>query len=209
MGKKIGMTQLFMSNGDCVPVTVIQVERCIPVLKRTQDRNGYEAVLLAYGKRKPKHTRKPLQGFYDKLKVKVEPGKLLAEFRNETLNDEDLGKPLTVDMFSEGDKVSVVGTSKGKGFAGVVKRFGFSGNPASRGAHESYRGGGAIGCHTYPGRVIKGKKMPGRMGGKTVHLKNVKVAQVDKENNLLFLKGAAPGATGQIVRITRQRSAKT
>lgn len=201
------MTQIFTDKGDCVPVTLIKVERCIPVLKRTKEQNGYQAVLLTYGERKPKHTNKPLQGFYDKLKIK--PGKILTEFRDETLNDDEIGKPLNVDMFNEGDKVSVMGVSKGKGFAGVVKRFGFAGNPASRGAHESYRGGGSIGCHTYPGRVFKGKEMPGRMGGKRVYIKNLKVVRVDKENNILLIRGAVPGANGQIVRIRGARNAKT
>ncbi|MEC7641668.1 MAG: 50S ribosomal protein L3 [Nitrospinota bacterium] len=206
LGKKIGMTQYFTDKGNCVPVTLVQVERCIPVLQRTSEKDGYEAVLLAYGNRKPKHTNKPLQGFYDKLKI--EPGKLLAEIRDETLEENELGKPLNAEIFNEGDRVSVVGTSKGKGFSGVFRRFGFGGNPASRGAHESYRGGGSIGCHTYPGKVFKGKEMAGRMGGKKVYVRNLQVVSVDKNNNVLLLKGAVPGANGQIVKITRWQSAK-
>jgi len=206
LGKKIGMTQVFTDKGICVPVTLVRVERCVPVLRRTREKDGYEAVLLAYGERKRKHTNKPLQGVYNQLKV--EPARLLTEFKDETLGDGELGKPLNVDIFNAGDSVSVVGTSKGKGFSGVFRRFGFGGNPASRGAHESYRGGGSVGCHTYPGKILKGKKMPGRMGGETVHVRNLKIVRVDKDNNVLLIKGAVPGANGQIVRITRWRSAK-
>ena len=199
IGKKVGMTQVFTDKGDCVPVTVIHVERCVPVLKRTEDEDGYQALMLAYGNRKAKHTNKPLKGFYDK--VKVEPAKILREFRGQDVDDETLGKPLKVDIFREGDKVGVVGTSKGRGFAGVFKRFNYGGAPASHGHHESYRGTGSIGMHTYPGRVFKGRGMPGRMGGKKVHVKNLKVVRVDAENNVLLLKGAIPGANGGIVSV--------
>ncbi len=203
LGKKIGMTQVFSKEGDCVPVTVIQVEKCVPVLRRTQEKDGYDAVLVAYGERKPKHTNKPLQGFYDKLKMA--PAKTLKEFRGATVEDDALGKPIKVEQFGEGDLVNVIGTSKGRGFAGVMKRFGFRGAPGSRGTHESFRGGGSVGMHTYPGRVLKGKKMPGRMGGDTVHVKNIKVVRVDNENNLLLLRGAVPGANGQLVEIIKSK----
>ena len=199
IGKKIGMTQVFTDGGDCVPVTVIQVERCVPVLRRTQQEDGYEALMLAYGTRKPKHTNKPLKGFYDKHNV--EPGRILKEFRGQNVADDALGKPLKVDVFSEGDKVQVLGVCKGRGFAGVFKRFNYGGAPASHGHHESYRGTGSIGMHTYPGRVFKGTGMPGRMGGNKIHVKNLKVVRVDVENNVLLLKGAVPGANGGIVSI--------
>jgi large subunit ribosomal protein L3 len=135
--------------------------------------------------------------------MKAEPAKLLAEFRGQEVADDELGKPLKVDIFSEGDSVSVVGTSKGKGFAGVFKRWGFGGAPASHGHHEIYRGGGSIGMHTWPGRVFKGKKMPGHMGSEKVFVKNLKVVRVDTENNVLLIKGAVPGAPGGIVRIVK------
>ena len=201
LGEKIGMTQVFSKEGNCIPVTVLQVGKCVPVLRRTQEKNGYDAILLAYGARKSKHINKPEQGFYDK--IKGEPAKVLAEFRDQDLVDEDLGKPLKVDMFSEGDKVSVVGVSKGKGFAGVFKRWGMGGAPASHGHHEIYRGGGSIGMHTYPGRVFKGKKMPGHMGAEKVFVKNLQIVRVDPENNVLLVKGAVPGASGGIVRIVK------
>jgi large subunit ribosomal protein L3 len=201
IGKKIGMTEVFTEKGDCVPVTVIHVERCVPVLKRTEKKDGYQALMLAYGTRKPKHTNKPLQGFYDK--IKAEPAKILQEFRGEDVDDEAMGKPLKVDVFSEGDSVSVVGVTKGRGFAGVFKRFNYGGAPASHGHHESYRGTGSIGMHTYPGRVFKGTGMPGRMGGNNVRVRNLKVIRVDVENNLLLVKGAVPGANGGIVNITK------
>ena len=201
LGKKIGMTQVFSKEGNCIPVTAVQVEKCVPVLRRTQEQNGYSAVLMAYGSRKSKHVNKPEQGFYDK--VKVDPASLLAEFRDQEISDEDLGKPIKVDIFSEGDKVSVVGVSKGKGFAGVMKRWNMGGAPASHGHHEIYRGGGSIGMHTYPGRVFKGKKMPGHMGAEKVFVKNLKVIRVDIENNVLLVKGAVPGAPGGIIKIVK------
>ena len=201
LGEKIGMTQVFSKEGNCIPVTVLQVGKCVPILRRTKEKNGYDAILLAYGARKSKHINKPEQGFYDK--IKGEPAKILAEFRDQDLVDEDLGKPLKVDMFSEGDKVSVVGVSKGKGFAGVFKRWGMGGAPASHGHHEIYRGGGSIGMHTYPGRVFKGKKMPGHMGAEKVFVKNLQIVRVDPENNVLLVKGAVPGASGGIVRIVK------
>jgi large subunit ribosomal protein L3 len=201
IGKKIGMTEVFSEKGDCVPVTVIHVENCVPVLKRTEEKDGYQALMLAYGSRKPKHTNKPLQGFYDKIKAK--PAKILREFRGEDVDDEAMGKPLKVDVFSEGDSVSVVGVAKGRGFAGVFKRYNYGGAPASHGHHESYRGTGSIGMHTYPGRVLKGTGMPGRMGGNNVRVRNLKVIRVDVENNLLLVKGAVPGANGGIVNITK------
>jgi large subunit ribosomal protein L3 len=202
IGKKIGMTEIFTDKGDCVPVTVIHVERCVPVLKRTEKKDGYKALMLAYGSRKPKHTNKPLQGFYDK--IKAEPARILQEFRGQDVDDEAMGKPLKVDVFSEGDSVSVVGVSKGRGFAGVFKRFNYGGAPASHGHHESYRGTGSIGMHTYPGRVFKGTGMPGRMGGNNVRVRNLRVMRVDVENNLLLVKGAVPGANGGIVNITKK-----
>jgi large subunit ribosomal protein L3 len=201
LGKKIGMTQVFSKEGNCIPVTAVQVDKCVPVLRRTQEQNGYSAVLVAYGARKSKHVNKPEQGFYDK--VKLDPASLLAEFRDQEVSDEDMGKPLKVDMFSEGDKVSVVGVSKGKGFAGVMKRWNMGGAPASHGHHEIYRGGGSIGMHTYPGRVFKGKKMPGHMGAENVFVKNLRVIRVDIENNILLVKGAVPGAPGGIIKIVK------
>jgi large subunit ribosomal protein L3 len=201
LGKKIGMTQVFSKEGNCIPVTAVQVDRCVPVLRRTEEQNGYSAVLVAYGTRKSKHVNKPDQGFYDK--VKVDPASILAEFRDQEVSDEDMGKPLKVDIFSEGDKVSVVGVSKGKGFAGVMKRWNMGGAPASHGHHEIYRGGGSIGMHTYPGRVFKGKKMPGHMGSEKVFVKNLKVVRVDIENNILLVKGAVPGAPGGIIKIVK------
>jgi len=206
LGKKVGMTQVFTEGGDCVSVTVIQVEDCVPVLKRTQEKNGYEAVLMAYGKRKAKHTNKPMQGVYSQLKR--DPAQLLAEFRNMEVSDEELGKPLSVEMFKQGERVNVVGVSKGKGFAGVMKRHGFGGHPASRGNHESFRGAGSIGMATYPGRVLKGHPMPGRMGGDQVYAKNIQVVRVDAGNNIVLLKGSVPGANGGIVRILQRPGSK-
>ena len=202
LGKKLGMTQVFTDAGDCVPVTVIQVERCVPVLKRTTDKDGYQAVLVAYGNRKAKHTSKPLAGFY--AKQKMEPARMLTEFRDADIDDEALGKELKADLFAEGDVVNVIGTSKGKGFQGVMKRHGFAGHPASRGNHESFRGAGSIGMATFPGRVLPGHPMPGHMGNVRVFCKNIKVVRVDAGNNLILLKGSVPGANGGVVRIEKR-----
>jgi large subunit ribosomal protein L3 len=205
VGRKVGMTQVFTKGGECVPVTVIQVGRCIAALKKTPEKDGYQAVLLAYGERKKKHTNKPLQGTYDKLKLA--PAKKLIEMRDQDIADDAIGKQVNVDIFGEGDLVSVIGVSKGKGFAGVMKRFNFAGAPASRGSHEKFRGGGSIGMHTYPGRVLKGKGMPGRMGGDTIHTKNLSVVRVDKDNNILLLRGSVPGANGGMIKIIKSKKA--
>lgn len=207
IGKKVGMTQVFNDKGACIPVTLIQVGRCVPVLERTPEKDGYQAVLVAYGERKDKHTTKPVKGFYEKHKLA--PARLLEEFREEKAGQDEMGKPLKADIFSEGELVDVIGRSKGRGFAGVVKRHGFSGMPGSRGTHESFRGGGSVGMHTYPGRVLKGKGMPGRMGCDTIHVKNLTVVRVDAEQNIILLKGCVPGARGQLVRVTGLRSSKS
>lgn len=206
IGKKIGMTQVFNDNGDCLPVTLVHVDRCVPVSAKTPEKDGYKAVLVAYGKRKESRTNKPLKGFYDKHKI--EPAQVLAEFRDEDLGDSEVGKPLNVDIFKEGDLVNVIGNSKGRGFAGVMRRYNFAGAPGSRGSHEAFRHGGSIGMHTYPGRVHKGKKMAGRMGGNRINVKNVRVVRVDSDKNLLILSGAVPGPSGGIVRVSGLRSVK-
>lgn len=204
----MGMTQVFTEGGDCIPVTVIQVERCVPVLKRTQEQNGYRAVLVAYGERKPKHTSKPLAGFFKKIKLDP-PARGLAEFRDEDIEDDALGKPIAADIFAEGDRVNVVGVSKGRGFQGVMKRHKFGGHPGSRGTHESFRGAGSIGMHTFPGRVLPGHPMSGQMGNERVFVKNLRVVRVDAGNNLLLIRGAVPGKTGGLVRVMKfEKSSK-
>lgn len=205
LGKKMGMTQVFTERGDCVPVTVIQVERCVPVLRRTPEADGYQAVLVAYGERKPKHTSKPMAGQFRKLKLDP-PARLLTEFRGEDIEEAALGRPLTVDIFAEGDRVNVVGLSKGRGFQGVMKRHNFGGHPASRGTHESFRGAGSIGMATFPGRVLPGHPMPGQMGNRRVFVKNLQVVKVDSGNNVLLVRGAVPGRTGGLVRIMKHKS---
>ncbi len=206
IGKKVGMTQVFNDNGDCLPVTLVHVDRCVPVSAKTAEKDGYKAVLVAYGNRKESRTNKPLKGFYDKHKI--DPARILTEFRDEELGDSEFGKPLNVDIFKEGDLVNVIGNSKGRGFSGVMRRYNFAGAPASRGSHEAFRHGGSIGMHTYPGRVHKGKKMPGRMGGNRINVKNVRVVRVDSDKNLLILSGAVPGPSGGIVRVSGLRSIK-
>lgn len=195
------MTQVFTEKGDCVPVTVIQVEKCVPVLRKTPEADGYQAVLVAYGERKKKHTNKALNGFY--VKHKLEPARVLTEFRDQDIEEDALGKPLAVDLFAEGDMVNVIGTSKGKGFQGVMKRHGFAGHPASRGNHESFRGAGSIGMATFPGRVLPGHPMAGQMGNERVFVKNLKIVRVDTGNNLILIRGAVPGKNGGLVRVVK------
>jgi large subunit ribosomal protein L3 len=207
IGKKVGMTQVFNDNGDCLPVTLVHVDRCVPVFAKTPEKDGYKSVLVAYGNRKESRTNKPLKGFYDKHKI--DPARILAEFRDEELGDSEFGKPLSVDIFKEGDLVNVIGNSKGRGFSGVMRRYNFAGAPATRGSHEAFRHGGSIGMHTYPGRVHKGKKMPGRMGGNKINVKNVRIVRVDSDKNLLILSGAVPGPSGGIVRVSGLRSIKS
>ncbi|QPJ61751.1 MAG: 50S ribosomal protein L3 [Candidatus Nitronauta litoralis] len=203
LGKKMGMTQVFTDKGDCVPVTVIQVEKCVPVLKRTPETDGYQAVLVAYGERKKKHANKAQLGFY--AKHKMDPAQTLTEFRDQDIEDDALGKPLKVDLFSEGDFVNVIGTSKGKGFQGVMKRHGFAGHPASRGNHESFRGPGSIGMATFPGRVLRGHPMAGHMGNERVFVKNLSVVSVDPGNNTILIRGAVPGKNGGLVRVVKSQ----
>jgi large subunit ribosomal protein L3 len=198
LGLKLGMAQIFDEKGKVVPVTLIEAGPCIVTQIKTKERDGYCAVQIGFGK--AKRLTKALAGHLKDL------GKLhfLREFRNEEpkINDKELkkGDKITVSIFKEGDLVKVSGLSKGKGFAGVVKRWHFSGRPASHGTKHELRTPGSVGS-SFPERVIKGKKMPGRMGYKRVTVKNLKVVKVDPENHILAVKGAIPGRKGTLVEI--------
>jgi len=194
IGKKVGMTQTFDEEGNVAPITVIKVGPCTVIQKKTREKDGYSAVQLGLVEEKGrKKATKPLVGHYEKSGVP--PMKILKEFQFAEKGEVKEGDQFFVDIFQIGEKVNVVGTSKGKGFAGVVKRWGFHGGKASHGS-MFHRRPGSTGASAYPSRVMKGKKLPGHMGNKRVTVKNLKVIQADKENNLLVVKGAVPGARG-------------
>ncbi len=198
IGKKLGMSQIF-SGGELIPVTVIQAGPCAVVQKKTAERDGYAAVQLAFEEEKRQNrTTKPVAGHYKK--GAVAPHRSLREFRTEEF---DQGQQVTVEIFQQGEMVTVSGTSKGKGFAGVMKRHNFRGGPGGHGSMFN-RAPGSIGASAYPSRVLPGKKLPGHMGVDTVTVKNLKVVEVRKEQNLLLVRGAVPGGKNGIVLIYKQ-----
>ena len=197
LGEKLGMTQVWDENNRVVPVTVIKAGPCVVTQVRTPQTDGYDAVQIAYGAPNPRKVTKPMQGHFDK--AGVTPRRHTVELRTSDASEYTLGQELTVELFEAGQVVDVVGTSKGKGFAGVMKRHGFSGVGASHGSHRNHRKPGSIGGASTPSRVFKGMRMAGRMGGDRVTSPNVKVHAVDAEKGLLLLKGAVPGPTGGLV----------
>jgi len=204
LGQKLGMSQIFDEKGNVIPITLIEAGPCIVTQVKTKKRprtrtssvrgmDGYEAIQIGFKKLKEKKIKKP---------QKQKPFKYLREFRgNIDISKYKVGDNIDVAIFKERDKVSVSGTSKGKGFAGVVKRWGFHGRPRTRGTKHEERGPGSVGAAT-PSRVIKGIKMAGRMGGERVTVKNLKVIKVDKENNIIAVKGAIPGRKGILLEIS-------
>ena len=197
LGTKLGMTQVFDENNRVVPVTVIATGGNVVTQLRTEERDGYSAVQLAYGAIDPRKVNKPVSGQF--AKAGVTPRRHLAEIRVADVADFEVGQELGADLFADGVKVDVTGTSKGKGFAGVMKRHGFAGLGASHGAHRVHRAPGSIGGCATPGRVFKGMRMAGRMGNDKVTTQNLTVYKVDAEAGLLLIKGAIPGRKGGIV----------
>ncbi|HEV7848556.1 MAG TPA: 50S ribosomal protein L3 [Mycetocola sp.] len=198
LGKKLGMTQVWDENNKLVPVTVIEITPNVVTQIRTPEVDGYNAVQIAYGQIDPRKVNKPDAGHFDK--AGVTPRRHVTEVRTADAGDYSAGQELTVDgTFEAGQKVDVVGTSKGKGFAGVMKRHNFKGVSASHGAHRNHRKPGSIGASSTPSRVFKGMRMAGRMGGERVTVLNLHVHSVDAEKGLLLVKGAVPGARGRIV----------
>ncbi len=191
LGEKLGMTQVWDENNRIVPVTVIAAGPCVVTQVRTPDKDGYDAVQIAFGEIAPRKVTKPQAGHY--AKAGVTPRRHVVELRTSDASTYTLGQELTVDVFEAGQVVDVVGTSKGKGFAGVMKRHGFGGLRASHGAHRNHRKPGSIGACATPGRVFKGLKMAGRMGGERVTVQNLSVHAVDAEKGLILVKGAVPG----------------
>lgn len=200
LGKKIGMTQIFDENGKVVPVTVVEAGPCVVSQKKTTETDGYNAVQIGFGDVRPKLVNKPMKGHFDKSDVA--PKKVLRECRLEDISSYNVGDIIKADIFANGEKVDVVGTSKGKGYAGVIKRWNFGRLKESHGTGPVVRKGGSIGACSDPSRVFKGKKMSGHLGAERVTVQNLTVAKVDAENNLIAIKGAVPGANGGIVMIS-------
>jgi large subunit ribosomal protein L3 len=201
IGKKIGMTRIFTEEGVAVPVTVVQAGPCPVVQVKTPETDGYDAIQLGFGAKKAKRAKKARLGHVAKAGLEVAPA-ILREFATANGETYELGQSLTVELFEPGDAVKVTGTTKGRGFQGVMKRYGFAGRPASHG-HPRSRTPGSMGPGTDPSRVIKGKKLPGQMGNVRQTIRNLKVVKVDLERNLLFLKGGVPGSRNSYVLITK------
>jgi large subunit ribosomal protein L3 len=197
IGRKLGMTQIFDGVGTVVPVTVIEAGPCPVTQVRTADADGYAAVQLAWGEQKDRRATRAELGHAKKAGLEHAP-RVLKEFRLAEGDSYDVGQRLTVELFQAGERVRVTGTTKGRGFQGVVKRHGFRGRPGSHG-HPKKRNPGTLGPGTNPSRVIKGKKMPGHMGDEQQTVRNLRVERVDAERNLLFIRGAVPGARNALV----------
>ena len=202
LGRKIGMTQIFEDDGTAVPVTVIDTASCTIVQVKTKEKDGYEAVQLGFGQRK-RITRALKGHMKDFGQFQV-----LREFRTDDVASAEAGGKVGCDIFEVGDLVDVSGASKGKGFAGVVKRHGFRGGPKTHGQSDRHRAAGSIGAGTSPGRVIKGLKMAGHMGTGEATVKNLKVVRVDADKGVLFVRGAVPGNEGIVVRVRRSPALK-
>jgi len=200
LGSKLGMTQVWDEAGRLVPVTVVQAGPCVVTQVRTSDSDGYDAVQIAYGAIDPRKVNQPAAGHF--AKAGVTPRRHLVELRTADAGTYALGQEITVELFEAGQKVDVVGTTKGKGTAGVMKRHGFHGVGASHGAHRNHRKPGSIGGASTPGRVFKGMKMAGRMGHVRQTTQNLTVHAIDVERGLLLIKGALPGPKGGIVLVT-------
>ena len=199
IGKKLGMTQLFDEKGNVVPVTVVEAGPCVVSQKKTVETDGYQAVQVGYGDLKASKVNKPMKGHFDK--ADVAPKKYLREFRLADISAINVGDIIKADTFAEGDKVDVVGTSKGKGTAGVIKRWNFGRLKESHGTGPVHRHAGSLGACSSPSRVFKGKKLAGHLGSERVTVQNLSVVKVDAENNIIAIKGAIPGPKGGIVTI--------
>lgn len=200
IGRKVGMTSVYSAEGKAMPCTVIEAGPCVVTQIKTQDRDGYEAVQLGFGERKDKNTPNAMKGHFKK--ANTTPKSSLVEF--DGFKDLNLGDTVNVEIFEEGEFVSVSGTSKGKGFQGVVKRHGFAGvGQATHGQHNRMRAPGSIGAASYPARVFKGMRMAGQMGNKTVTIENLQILKVLTDKNLILIKGSVPGSKGSTVTIEK------
>ena len=192
IGKKLGMTQIFLEDGSVVPVTVIKAGPCSVVQKKTKEKDGYEALQIGFFPKKGQRVSRPLSGHFKK--AGVGPCYILKEFRLESVGGYEVGQEVNVNLFKPGDVVDVTGLSRGKGFTGVIKRHGFHGAPGSHGTHEYFRHGGSVGANSFPAHVFKNMKMPGQHGNQRVTLQNIKVVDIKEDQNLILLKGGLPGS---------------
>jgi large subunit ribosomal protein L3 len=199
LGEKLGMTQVFADDGRAIPVTIVQAGPCVVAQIRTTERDGYSAVQLGYGEIKESRVRKPAKGHF--AKAGIAPTRHLVEVRTDDAGSFEKGAKITVESFAAGEHVDVIGISKGKGFAGVMKRHNFHGKPDSHGTERKHRSTGSVGAGTTPGRVFKGMKGPGRLGGDRTTILSLEVVESDPERNLLLIKGAIPGSNGGLVMI--------
>ncbi|MBW2494745.1 MAG: 50S ribosomal protein L3 [Deltaproteobacteria bacterium] len=201
--RKIGMTQIFEESGEAIPVTVLDASPNLVIQKKSEEKDGYTALQLGFGDRRPSGADKAQQGHFKK--AGVAPKRYLAESRISAEDAEayEVGQEIKVEIFEKGQRVDVIGNSKGRGTAGVIKRHGFAVKRRTHGTHENFRHGGAIGAGSYPGRVFKGMKMSGRMGNERITTLNLEVARVDAERGLLFVNGAVPGHDNAIVRVRK------
>jgi len=197
LGKKHGMTQIFVGN-EMIPVTVVEAGPCVVVQKKTKENDGYDAIQVGFGDVKEKRLIKPLKGHFAKANVPFK--KYLREFRLDDISSYEVGSEIKADIFSVGDRVDVTGTSKGKGFAGVVKRYNANRGPMSHGS-KYHRRPGSMGASSDPSRTFKGKRLPGHMGNERVTVQNLEVVKVDPEKNLLLIKGSVPGIRGSLLMI--------
>jgi len=197
LGEKLGMTQVWDENNRVVPVTVVKAGPCVVTQVRSPETDGYSAVQIAFGAIDPRKVNKPASGHF--AKAGVTPRRHLVELRTSDAGEYTVGQELAVDTFEVGQTIDVVGTTKGKGYAGVMKRHGFHGVGASHGAHRNHRKPGSIGGCATPGRVFKGMRMAGRTGGNKITTENLKVVKIDKEKNLMLVRGSVPGPKGTYV----------
>ena len=197
LGKKIGMTQVFRENGVVVPVTLIEAGPCVVTQVKTEETDGYSAVQLGYGEKK--RPNKPMQGHFRQSR----PSRYVREVKADDPSEFSVGQTLGVDIFSEGEKVDIIGRSKGRGFAGTMKRHGFGGGPRTHGQSDRARAPGSIGGGTTPGKVFKGLKMAGHMGNRRITVKGLEIVGVDTDRNILMVKGGIPGAPNSLVQIRR------
>ncbi len=200
IGKKVGMTQIFDDQGLVVPVTVIEAGPCTVTQVKTVETDGYNSIQLGYGEVKEKHVNKPLKGHFAKSKLALK--KHLREFRVDSTEEAKVGDEIKADVFAQGDKIDVQGTTKGKGFQGVIKRHGQHRGPMGHGSMY-HRRPGSMGPTSTPGRVFKGKKLPGHMGCQTVTIQNLDVVRVDMDKNVILVKGSVPGPKGAILKIRK------
>ena len=205
IGKKIGMTQIFNEEGKVIPVTVIEAGPCVVSQVKTEETDGYNSIQLGFGAIKESKVNKPERGHF--TKANIAPARYLREFRVDSIEDVKVGDELKADIFMAGDKIDIQGTSKGKGFQGVIKRHGQHRGPMGHGSMY-HRRPGSMGSTSTPGRVFKGKKLPGHMGAETVTIQNLEVIKVDVDKNIILVKGSVPGAKGSILKIKSSVKAK-